>query len=209
VLAVEADALVEERGEARVRDAITKGQYRHPDGLHYGGVRTEESTQIVAALAEECLARRRHVLVLDLLPGHGPTGEITLLSDAAPGTAQHAYLSNHFPGITVEATVGNPAATTGTKSGQIANGIRDMVAGTAYSTSAEVGTAPDMDQLVATYLSSWVHRHGDRSVPEHAEAIWQYRCCFTPDDDAWEQLAIDRGADLLTAGLRAVSAWQR
>ncbi|UDY37622.1 DUF2817 domain-containing protein [Dermatobacter hominis] len=209
VLGVEAAALVERHGEAWVRDAITKGQYRHPDGMHYGGIRTEESNRILEALVEERILGREHLLVLDLHTGHGPTGEITLLSDADPSTEQHRYLTERFPGATVEATVGNPDATTGTKSGQIANGIRDLMpAGTAVSTSAEIGTAPDMEQLVATYRSRWVHRHGDRSVPEHAEAIWEYRCCFAPDDREWERRAIERGADLLSAGIEAVGGWE-
>jgi hypothetical protein len=38
-LASTAQALVDARGLAWVRDGITAGQYRHPDGLHYGGAR--------------------------------------------------------------------------------------------------------------------------------------------------------------------------
>ncbi len=50
VLATAAD-VVAERGLGWVRDAITAGQYRHPDGLHYGGERTEESNRILEQLA--------------------------------------------------------------------------------------------------------------------------------------------------------------
>ena len=37
-----AGALVDEHGLAWVRDRITVGQHHHPDGLHFGGDRTEE-----------------------------------------------------------------------------------------------------------------------------------------------------------------------
>lgn len=201
--------LVAQRGLPWVRDAITIGQYRHPDGLHYGGEHTEESTAIVESIARTRIADRERdlVLVLDLHTGHGPRGEITLLSDEPIGHPQDDFFRRHFTGVTVEATADNPDATTGTKSGQIANGIRDLLPdGRCWSTSAEVGTAPDLEQLAATYRSHWVHRHGDRSIPEHAAALWEYRCCFTPIDPDWERQALTRGRVLLDQAIAAVAA---
>jgi len=206
-LMVAATAMVERQGLEWVRDGITTGQYRHADGLHYGGSRTEASTQIVADLAEQ-LVGVDHALVLDLHTGHGPGGDLTLLSDQPIGSPQDEFFRSNFPTAAVEATVGNPGATTGVKSAQIANGIRELLgADHCHSTSAEFGTVDDMEQLAATYLESWVDRHGDRSVAEHAAVVWQYRSCFTPDDPEWEERCLASGAALLDAGLEAVLAW--
>jgi hypothetical protein len=117
-----AGALVAERGLVWVRDGITTGQYRHADGLHYGGDRSEASTIVLEGLVGERLLGAQAVLTVDLHTGHGPRGEITLLSDASPGTRQEQFLRAGFPGLRVEATADNPDATTGVKSGQIANG---------------------------------------------------------------------------------------
>lgn len=202
-----ASDLVAERGLDWVRDAITVGQYRHPDGLHYGGEVTEESNRIVDRIAGECIVGRDRVLVLDLHTGHGPRGEVTLLSDQPPGSEQDRFFRRHFGDVRVEATTGNPDATTGLKSGQIANGIRALVPdGHCFSTSAEFGTASDLEQLAATYQSHWVHFHGDPADPAHRAAIWAYRCCFTPDDPAWERSAFARGRRLLADGVAAVTA---
>jgi len=206
-LMVAAMEMVEQRGLEWVRDGITTGQYRHADGLHYGGSRTEASTRIVADLAEQ-LVGLHHALVLDLHTGHGPGGELTLLSDQPIGSPQDAFFRSTFPTATVEATAGNPGATTGVKSGQIANGIRELLGpDRCHSTSAEFGTADDTEQLAATYLESWVDRHGDRSIAEHAAVVWRYRSCFTPDDPEWEERCSASGAALLDAGLEAVLAW--
>ena len=206
-LMVAAMAMVDRRGFEWVRDGITAGQYRHADGLHFGGSRTEASTQIVQDLAEQ-LVGVDHALVLDLHTGHGPPGELTLLSDQPVGSPQDEFLRASFPTATVEATVGNPDATTGVKSGQISNGIRDLLgADRCHSTSAEFGTADDMEQLAATYLEGWVDRHGDRSIAEHAAVVWRYRSCFTPDDPEWEARCLASGAALLDSGLDAVQAW--
>jgi len=204
-LMVSAGEWVEAHGREWVRDGITLGQYRHPDGLHYGGARTEESNRIVEALVAD-LVGADDGLVVDLHTGHGPRGEVTLLSDEPPGSAQDTFFSRHLAPFRVEATVGNPGATTGAKYGQIANGLRDLIgADRCWSTSAEFGTTADLEQLAATYEESWVHRHGDRSDPRHAEVVWRYRCCFTPDDAEWTATCRAAGAALLDAALVAIT----
>jgi predicted deacylase len=208
LLLASAAEVVAERGLQWVRDAITVGQYRHADGLHYGGERTEESNRIVESIAEHHVVGRDRVLVVDLHTGHGPRGEITLLSDQAPSSAQDEFFRRHFPDVRVEATVANRDSTTAAKSGQIANGIRALMPeGRCFSTSAEFGTASDLDQLAATYQSHWVHLHGDRTDPVHAAALRAYRECFTPDDQAWEELAFEQGRSLLDHALDAMVNW--
>ena len=203
----DAQRWVAERGLEWVRDGITAGQYTHPDGLHFGGDRTEESTAILERLVPGRLGAVGRVLAVDLHTGHGPYGELTALSDQPPGSPQDDVLRAVFD--RVEATSGNPDATTGLKSGQIANGLADVLPGaTCFATSLEVGTADDLTQLGATYQEQWVHRRGDRSVPEHAAVAWAYRCCFTPDDPAWETRALELGAAALDRALAMVLDWR-
>ncbi len=146
-------------------------------------------------------------LVLDLHTGHGPRAEVTLLSDQPPGSAQHEFFTHHFATFRTEATVDNPDATTGAKYGQIANGIRELLGPEGWcSTSAEFGTTEDLEQLAATYTESWVHRHGDREDPAHAEVVWRYRSCFTPDDPEWAATCRRAGAELMDDALTALGA---
>jgi hypothetical protein len=199
---------VAERGLAWVRDAITVGQYRHRDGLHFGGDRTEESTEAVESIVTEHLRGVERVLTIDLHTGHGPTGAVTFLSDQPVGSSQDDFLRTHFAGWDVEATADNPAASTAVKSGQIANGLGDVLPGAiCFASSVEFGTRSDTAQLAATYREHWVHRRGDRSRAAHAAAVWDYRECFTPDDPAWEQQALDAAASLLDASVTAVTNW--
>jgi hypothetical protein len=200
--------LVERHGLAWVRDAITLGQYRHPDGLHYGGARTEASNRILERVVAGHLAGVERSFALDLHTGHGARCEITFLSDEPEGTAQDRFLRHHFGPDRVLATVDNPDASTGTKSGQIAPGFARLLRGaTHHATSVEFGTTPDEQQLAATYLESWVDRHGDRSDPEHARVVWEYRCCFTPPDPDWATTCRASGADLIDAAVDAVATW--
>jgi hypothetical protein len=202
------NALAQERGVAWVRDAITVGQYSHPDGLHYGGARTEASTAIVEAAVAEHLDGVERLLTVDLHTGHGPRGSLTLLCDQPPDSAQHRFLANLLGRATVEATTGNAAATTGLKAGQIANGLGGLFPGaTAYATSAEFGTVSDARQLVMTVLEQWAFRHDRRGDPSCRDIVAGYRACFTPDDHDWTSTCMTRGRALLEAALRAVCAW--
>lgn len=204
-----AGRLVSERGLVWVRNGITAGQYRHPDGLHFGGDRTEESTAFIEQVVTDRLAGAQRVLTIDLHTGHGPRGQITFLSDQPPGSPQDEYLRARFAPARVEATVANPDATTGTKSGQIANGIGQLLdAAVCFASSMEIGTASDDEQLIATYQEHWVHRHGDRTKPDHAPVIWAYRCCFTPDDPEWESQAVTAGREQLDNAVTAVATWE-
>jgi hypothetical protein len=199
--------LVGTRGLAWVRDGLTAGQYRHPDGLHFGGDRTEESTAIVEAVVGAHLAGVERVLTIDLHTGHGPRSAVTALSDQPPGTMQDAMLRSLFD--RVEATVGDPGATTGPKSGRIASGLAQVLPGaTCVATSLEVGTTPDLEQLAATYQEQWVHRCGDRADPAHAAAIWRYRACFTPEDPTWESAGVTALRTHLDRALAAVATWE-
>ena len=195
-----------ERGEAWIRAAITTGQYRHADGLHFGGDRTEEANSVLQSVLPPRLASAEKVLTLDLHTGHGSYGEIVLLSAQPPGSAQDRFLRAAFG--PVEATKENPDATAVTKSGSIANGLGDLVPqAECHAVVLEVGTAPDLEQLVATYQEQWVHRRGDLTDPEHHAARARYRDCFTPDDPTWEAAARAGLRDHLDRALAAISGW--
>jgi len=196
--------LVENRGMRWVRDAIATGQYSHPDGFHFGGDRTEESTHIVESVVAPLVAAAGFVATMDLHTGHGEYGSVTLLSDAAVDSPQDRWMRAAFGAEIIEAT-GRPDGGVGRAVGQIANGFRDLVSpgAEAYATSVEFGTASDIDQLLASQREMWVHHHGDRADPVHAATIWQYRCCFTPDDPGWEQAALGHGRRVLRQSVEA------
>lgn len=199
-------ALVEERGLAWVRDAITVGQYSHPDGFHYGGARTEESTRILERITAPVVERAEWVFVVDLHTAHGPWATCTALSDEPPDSDQDRFLRAALPDTTVEATRDNPEATTGTKVGQLGAGITGLAppGATTYHTSVEFGTVSDEEQVLAAFAENWVWRRGRRDEPTHAAAIWANRCAYTPDDPEWEARCIALGRGVLEGALEAL-----
>jgi hypothetical protein len=200
-------AAVEEHGLAWVRDAITVGQHTHPDGFHYGGTRSEESTRILEAVAAPVVRHAEWLLVVDLHTAHGPWATCTALSDQPPGSDQDRFLRATFPDAVVEATTGNPDASTGAKLGQLGAGITTLapIEATTYCTSIEFGTTDDQTQVLAAFAENWVWRRGDRHEPAHAAAIWANRCAYTPDDAEWESRCLEQGRRVLDGALLALA----
>lgn len=198
---------VERQGIDWVRDSITVGQYTHPDGFHFGGARTEQSTRILERVATPVVREADWLLVLDLHTAHGPWATCTLLSDQPPGSAQDRFLRTAFPAMTVEATVDNPEATTAAKLGQLAAGLTTLAppGASAYCTSVEFGTIPDEEQVLAAFVESWVWRSGRRDDAFGAAATWANRCAYTPDDAEWESRCLETGRQVLDSALAALA----
>jgi predicted deacylase len=198
-------AMIEQHGYPWVKAAVSSGQYSHPDGLYFGGDRTEESNRLLAEIVASRCDGAEEVLVVDLHTGHGEFGTYTLLSPVPEHDPDDVWLRSVFDGGRVESTSALDA-TTGPKHGQIAPGLASVVPGATWRTvTMELGTISDTRMIVNERAEHWVHLHGDRSVPEHARIVWDHRCGSTPDDPEWERLARVHGVTVLDAARATVA----
>jgi hypothetical protein len=198
--------LLEERGMPWMQAAVSGGQYTHADGLYFGGDRTEQSTRIVASVVAERLGAVGQSLCVDLHTGHGAPGTYTILLDAPPGSEPHNWLSERFDADRIEATVGNPHATTAHKVGQIGHGLADVLPESVHrSITLELGTVSDTRMILSGRSENWVHHHGDRTAPAGVDALWANRRCYTPDDPAWADHALAHGRVVLDAAVRSAA----
>jgi predicted deacylase len=198
--------LVEARGLPWLRDAISIGQYTHPDGLHFGGDRTEQSTRILAGVVAEHLAGVSTSCSVDLHTGHGARGTYTILSDARAGSETDRWLRRHFDPKRIEVTVDNPEATTARKVGQLGHGFADLLPGAEHrSVTFELGTVSDTKQILRARAEQWVHLHADRLDPAWRHVVWDHRCSYTPDDADWADRGMVMGQTVIDAALAAVN----
>jgi hypothetical protein len=198
-------ALIDAHGYAWVKAAVTEGQYDHPDGLYFGGERTEASNRIVADVARGHLAGAEQVLVVDLHTGHGERGTMTLLSHSPAGDDEDRWLRDRFDGLTIESTASADASSP-PKTGQIARGLAAMFPDATWrSVTPEMGTVSDTTMILAERAEHWVHRSGDRSDPDHAAIVWHHRCCSTPDDPAWVAASLEHGRRVIDLAVAAVA----
>lgn len=180
-----------------VSDAISAGQYTHDDGMHFGGARTEQSTELLAQVIAAELGGAESALVVDLHTGHGKYGTCTILTGGPVSSRNHGFLQAAFAPELLEPTSGRAP-------GRLAAGLADVLPGCdLHSATVEFGTASGTRQLLASREELWVHVHGERRNPEHAAAVERYHRCFSPDDAAWEAGAMEQGRAILDDALRA------
>lgn len=196
-----------EHGEEWVRTAITQVQYRHDDGLHFGGDRTEESNLVMERVLVPGLGACERLFVIDLHTGEGPYGELVVLSDQPTGSAQDELLRSLYD--EVRTTAGGTDDPGRVKRGPIARGIVDDVTRGGRDVEAtvatiEVGTAGDMEQLEATFHEQWLYRTGRAGDPSFESIRHRYLRCYTPDDADWAGDARRAGVEHVTAALGAL-----
>ena len=75
-------ALNDRYGEVPVRKAMHKGQYRHPDSIHYGGSEATWSNRTLGRICSEFLGAARRGAMIDVHTGLGPYGYGELMTRA-------------------------------------------------------------------------------------------------------------------------------
>jgi hypothetical protein len=183
--------VVAAEGADWVKAAISTGQYHRPDGLYFGGFRTEQSNLILEQVLAERLAGVGALLTIDCHTGHGSRGTYTLLSNVPTDSPEHRWLAARFDGDRIESSA--PP-----KQCSIAPGLGAFLgAGGHHCLTLELGTRSDIPMILAERSEHWVHTNGRRD--EHPEVIWNHRVCSIPDDAEWEGLGREHGRLVLDA----------
>jgi predicted deacylase len=69
-------------GMSRLREATLRGQFKHPQGIYYGGMEMQEETRRMVELFNNSIQSYRQLLMLDMHTGYGPKALLTLVSSA-------------------------------------------------------------------------------------------------------------------------------
>lgn len=81
--------------------AVTMGQYRHPEGLFYGGSATSWSLERLRDIVDRyALAERERVAIVDVHTGLGPYGHGEVICDHPPGS-EGVRIARRFYGESV------------------------------------------------------------------------------------------------------------
>ena len=194
-----------EHGLDWVRAAVSGGQYTHADGLYFGGERREASTRHLESIAVDHLAGVEDLLIVDLHTGHGPHGTCTMLTRAPMGSDDDRWLRATFAGETIEATNGDPTATSAPKKGQLTEGLLELLSpAVGRTTTLELGTRSETRMIVAERQEHWLHRFGDRSSEVGRELEQAHFECSIPPEDAWHRSAREHGARVLGKALASL-----
>jgi len=193
-------AFAEKHGPAALQEAITGGQYRHPDGLFYGGTAPTWSRETLLGIVRHELPSARHVAVIDYHTGLGPRGHGERITVHLPGSPGLARAQDWYGGDVTSPHLGNSVSAP--LQGVNLSGIEAALPQAAVTAVAlEYGTIPTEQVKLALRADNWLHVHGDPASAKGRAIKAQIREAFYQDADDWKALVWERAAETLRLAL--------
>ena len=194
---------VDKNGAFVLQAVVTRGQYRHPDGIFYGGKRPTWSNSTFRDILDKHVTGARRGAFIDLHTGLGGYGDAELIGGASPSTPGGRRMRDWYGDI-----VTSPSAGTSSSAplvGVIARSVREAAKGAdVMSATLEFGTYPVRDVLHALLADNWLHAHGDVESPLGREIKADIRKRLFPDEDDWKERVLVQGVEILNRTLKGL-----
>lgn len=193
----------ERHGPFALQEAISRGQYRHPDGLYFGGVRESWSAAMLKDVFREELRGVDELVAIDFHTGLGEPGASEMMTEDLPGTPAYARAKKIWGGLVRSSEAGESVSAP--LCGTVDSAVGLWMKGKALTFAAlEVGTQSLRDVFDALRMDNWLHVH---ARPDHrkAKAIkTKIRAAFYPDTDEWKRKVWKSAEDAVERALTAL-----
>ena len=199
------EAYAQKHGAFALQGAISGGQYSHPDGIFFGGLKPTWSNRTIRAIAREELGRTRRVAVIDYHTGLGPFGHGELICTVPP-TAKSYKRARTWYGEELTSPEG------GTSSSAIVTGAmtdafpQELPDAEVTSVAIEYGTYPVPDVLSAVRADNWLHQRGDLASPVGKTIKADMKERFFPAGDKWREMVWTRADQTIGWALEGLAA---
>lgn len=208
---------VERHGQWALEDAMSRGQYTHPDGYHYGGLAPEWSNLTMHAIVKEKLSRAERVAFIDWHSGPAGDGELIHLCFSDPqgpefARAAHWWGRQALDPQTVNAMWGSKRPS---RRGIMFWGIEAQLLPRARLTGAviEFRSArhkPDAAQAIrASLIERWLRFEGGLDAPEAAAYLEEIREDYAPRRRSWRENVIRNALSCYRKTLSGMAGWAR
>ena len=195
---------VERHGQKAFNQAVMGGQFSHPDGIFYGGVRPMWSNGIICRLAAERLSRVERITVLDFRTGLGPYGHAELICRHPPGSDALLRARRWYGDAVTAAQAGESGSPP--VDGNLRMAFGHLCPGAQVTAiGIEVGTVPLDQCLMALCADNWLHAKGDPPGSFRDRVMRDMRQAFFPDEPSWTEPVYARAMEIVeqaVAGLK-------
>jgi hypothetical protein len=186
------DAYAAEHGAAALQKAMTGGQYRHGDGIFYGGTGATRARRTLERIVADQLGAARRVAVIDFHTGLGPYGYGEPIVTHRAGSAALARAQAWYGD-----KVTNPALGTSSSAeicGDNLSAFEGLLPGAEFTGMAlEYGTLPQREVLDAVRADNWLHARGEPDSAKGRVLKRQMRDAFYCDADDWKDMLVEQG----------------
>lgn len=198
------------QGWPAVKRVVEAGQYRHADGLFFGGVGESWSRQTLKQIIERHLSHARRIISFDLHTGAGAWGHPMLLAISETPRLEQAlarqwfgeWLTVLFTGAGRESDTGVTASATG----YLSQFMLDSLPGVELiQLVIECGTLSGEQMHQRVRADHWLHLAGDPLSPAGRAVKQALVAGFWPADEDWRELVALRTRQIFRRAWRALA----
>lgn len=189
-------AYAREHGFAAMIQALSGGQYRHSDGIFYGGQAETWSRRTLETIFRERLSVASDVGIIDYHTGLGPVGYAEQIVSAGPDTDEYRRAAA-WHGAAAASIDGGDSVSAKLAGDWLNAAPRILSKARVTGIALEYGTVDTGKVMDALRADNWLHARGDPLGPDAAEIKAQIRAAFYVDDDIWRGMVL--GQSLIAA----------
>jgi hypothetical protein len=187
-----------------LQEAITKGQYKYPDGIYFGGSKESWSAAMLRDVCREELRDVKKLIVIDFHTGLGPFGYGEMISEDLPNSAAYKRARKMWGDRVCSSEAGESISAPLT--GTVDKAVATFLPETQLTFAAlEAGTIPSRDVFNALRKDNFLHRVANGKHKD-AEAIRrEIRAAFYPDTPEWKHKVWKTANKVVNAALEALT----
>jgi hypothetical protein len=177
------------RGFAAFVEAVSGGQYHHPDGLFFGGTQPTFARRTLESIFSNFLGKARQIGIIDYHSGLGPLGFGELMTTAPTSSEEFARATSWY-GKSVT-PVGSRDSSSAAIGGDWVGAAPKLLPHAKVTAIAiEFGTVPPLEVLQALRADNWLHIHADAGKAWPGAIKSAIRDAFYIDSDVWRGMVL-------------------
>ena len=198
------ERFIAERGQRAFQQAVSGGQYHHPQGLFYGGHSATWSHTTLRQVLRDHATRCARLGWIDLHTGLGPNGFgeriFACRDDAAALRRARAWWGEAVTSIY------DGSSTSASLTGMMFNAAYEECPQAEYTGIAlEYGTLPTLDVITALRADQWLENHPQTGDAQRRAIKRQVHDAFYTDTDAWKERIVEQAVDAAQGALRGLA----
>jgi Protein of unknown function (DUF2817) len=188
------------------QQAVSGGQWLHPQGLFFGGVAPSWSRKTLTHIIESKLKSAARVCVIDFHTGLGPYGYAEPII-GRPLTDPAFARTRAWIGAGAKSLYGDGSASAAIK-GDSMSVLHTLLPQAALDAVAlECGIRPINEVALALRADAWLHAHGDLGSRPAKLIKSMLRAAFHSDDPLWQGMALGQGLAACQAALAGMAVY--
>ena len=197
------DRFVAEHGERALQQAISGGQYHHPQGLFFGGVEPTWSQSTLREVLREHGRRCSRLAWIDLHTGLGPSGHGERIYAGRDDAATVQRARDWWGDVT---SIYDGSSTSALLTGMMFTAAYEECPQAEYTGIAlEYGTLPQPEVTGALRADQWLENHPEADDATRRAIKQQVRDAFYTDTDVWKDRIVAQGVDAAYGAVRGLA----